>query len=113
MRRHFSRVAALILAASLVQACATLGLTLQGFNERLAVGYSTVTYARDTAGTLLDAGVLTVSEAENVQAQADNFRTALDLARTLRATDPAAGNDKLAATLTALTALADYLRARQ
>lgn len=97
----------------LLTACSVLGVaTPKTFNERLAASYTTVTGIRNTAGTLLVAGKITASDAANVQQQADNARTGLDLARQIHATNPPAGDAKLDAVVTALTALEAYLRTR-
>ncbi len=98
----------------LLSACASLGLqTPKTFNERLAAGYVSVTAARDTAATLLTAGKITAGDAQNVQQQADNARSGLDIARSVHETNPAAGDDKLTAILAGLNALSAYLIARQ
>lgn len=103
-RSNLTRAAAGLLGFLILVACAG-----QGFNERLAAGYSTVSFARDSAGLLLDAGVIDSHEAANVQVQADNLRAALDLTRTIAATDPATAEAKLQATLLALDGLRAYL----
>lgn len=97
----------------LLTACSVLGVTTpQTFNERLAAGYTTVTGIRNTAGTLLVSGKITVSDAENVQQQADNARTGLDLARQIYSDDAPAGTAKLDSVVVALTALEAYLRTK-
>jgi len=97
----------------MLTACQTLGVaTPQTFNERLAAGYTTVTAARDTTATLLTSGKLSASDAQNTQAQLDNARTGLDLAREIHATNPPAGDAKLDAIVTGLTALQAYLQSR-
>jgi phage terminase large subunit-like protein len=108
MRLRYAPFYAAILV--LLTACATLGVSSpQTFNEKLAAGYSTVTASRDTTATLLTSGKLTAADAQNVQQQLDNARTGLDLARQVHATDPAAGDAKIDAVVTALTALQAYL----
>lgn len=101
--------AALVVALALLSACSNLAGMMQGFNARLAGGYSTVAFARDTAGSLLDAGAIEADEAENVQGQADHFRAALDLTREIHTRDPDTADAKLDATLAALAGLHDYL----
>lgn len=94
-------------------ACQPLGIPKpETFNERLAFGYSTVTTARQTALTLLQSGKISADDAQQVQGQADNARTGLDIARSLSATEPQAADTKLTAILTALTALDAYLKSR-
>lgn len=94
--------------------CAQLGLApAETFNQRLAVGYSTVTAVRQSATTLLVAKKITAEDAQNVQRQADNARAGLDIARGLEKTDPTAANAKLLAVRTALTALQAYLVSKE
>lgn len=96
-----------------LSACTALGVaTPQTFNEKLAAGYSTVTASRDATATLLSSGKLSASDAQNVQDQLNNARTGLDLAREVHATNPPAGDAKLDAVVTALTALQAYLQSR-
>jgi hypothetical protein len=97
----------------ILASCATLGLPqADTFNKRLAAGYTTVTGVRNTADTLLTSNKITADDAQNVQAQADNGRTGLDLARQIHATNPPAGDAKLDAVVTGLSALEAYLRTR-
>lgn len=107
-----SKLAVLVLAGVLA-ACATFSAQFDTFNKRLAGGYTTVTYARELAGDLLEARTITADDAENLNAQADHFRAALDIARTMHATDADAANARLMATLAGINALADYLRDRE
>jgi len=96
-----------------LSACIALGVaTPQTFNEKLAVGYSTVTASRDATATLLSSGKLSASDAQNVQDQLNNARTGLDVAREVHATNPSAGDAKLSAVVTGLTALQSYLQSR-
>jgi hypothetical protein len=97
----------------LLTACATLGIDApKTFNERLAAGYTTVTGVRNTAATLLTSNKLSADDAQNVQSQADNARTGLDLARQIHATNPPAADARLDAVVTGLTALQAYLNTR-
>lgn len=109
----------LILAVSAIPVLATLpGCTFLGipqattFNERLAVGYATVTGIRDTAATLLTAGQISKEDAVNIQAQADNARAALDVTRSLAGINVTAAEERLASTLRILEALQTYLESR-
>lgn len=93
--------------------CAFLGVpTAQTFNERAALALSSVTTARQGALTLLQAKRITPADADNIQRQADTARAAIDVARSLHATDPAAGNAKLTQAQTVLTALDAYLKTK-
>jgi len=96
-----------------LSACASLGLqSPDTFNQKLAGGYTTVTAARDTAATLLQSGKIKADDAQQVQNQADNLRSGLDVARSIHTSNPTAGDDKLASILTGLNALSAYLAAR-
>ena len=95
--------------------CASLGLpTPTSYNERLAAAYGTITTVRSEALTLLVAKKITPTDAQNVQAQADTVRSALDISHGLfKAGDVAGANTKLTTTLTMLTALQSYLAAKK
>lgn len=98
----------------LASGCASLGLpTPTTFNERLAAGYTTVNATVDSARTLLQAGKISASDAENVVKQLDNVVAGLDLARTMNRTDPAGANTKLTVTLQVLTAMQSYLASKK
>ena len=112
MKRILKWIAAGLL--TLAAGCAALGVpSPETFNQRLAVGYSTVTEVRRAATTLLTAQKLSVADAENVLKQTDNARTGLDLAKSMHATTPLLAADKLSATITALSALQTYLATRR
>ena len=113
MHNRSMRAAALVAVALLAVACQHLGFQAETFNERLAVGYSTVTAARESAASLLIAGKVSVEDARHVQAQADNARAGLDVARAIHAASPDAAEEKLTAILAGLEALSNYLRSRQ
>lgn len=108
--RTLQRLLFINFVAALLFACSTVGMpTPQTFNERLAAGYVTVTTVRDTATTLVSAGKISATDAQNVQTQADNARAALDLARDAFKSNPTAAQDKLGLTISALSALQSYL----
>lgn len=94
-----------------VAACAQLGLTApKSFEEKLAVGYATVTQVRTSAATLVTARKISPDDAQNVQAQADNARTGLDIARRLGAVS---GDAKLVQVMAGLSLLTDYLKFKE
>jgi len=109
---HAHRYCLLLLALLLV-GCEALGLKPETFNQRLAVGYGTVTTIRQTATTLLQAKKISADDAQNVQNQADNARAGLDIARTIGKTDEKAADAKLASVTTALRALQTYLATKK
>ncbi len=82
-------------------------VTPQGFDEKLASGYTTVTGIRDSAGIALDADKLSSANGENVLKQTDTAREGLDIAKDL---GPELGKDKLNTTITVLGALDAYLQ---
>jgi len=98
------------LAVVLLASCTWLGLdSPQTFNERLAVGYTSVTAVRLAATDLLLAKKISVDDAQNVLEQSDNARAGLDIARTLNTVDPEAADRRLQSILTGLKALQAYL----
>lgn len=108
--RHPQRLYLLTALLLLLSACQTLGVPqADTFNKKLAAGYTTVTGIRNTADALLSAQKITPDDAQNVNDQADNARTGLDLARQMHATNPAAGDARLDAVVTGLAALNAYL----
>ena len=97
----------------LLVSCAQVGMPVpQTFNQRLAVGYSTVTAVRSTAFTLLEGGYITVENAQSVQDQADKAREGLDIAANVVATNPVEASNRLTASLVVLNALQTYLKTR-
>lgn len=112
LRQRYSLLLPFLLLV--LSACTTLGIEApKTFNERLAAGYTTVTGVRNVTADLLTAGSITADDAGNVQAQADNARTGLDLAREIHATNPPAGDAKLDAVVTGLSALQAYLQSHK
>ena len=108
-----ARALLFLFVVSLLTACAQLGLPSAGtFNERLAVGYTTVTTVRQSATTLLVAKKITADDAQNVLSQTDNARAGLDIARTMSKADPKAADAKLTAIRTILTGLQTYLTSK-
>lgn len=100
----------LILAAG----CASLGVPVpRDFNEKSAAALTTVTGLRQTNLALLQAHKITPDDGQNIQDQTNNLRTGIDVARSVHATNPAAGDDKLAAIITALEALKIYVETRK
>lgn len=98
----------------LLSGCAALGLPqAQSFNERLAVSYGSVASVRSAATTALRAQRISVEDAVNIQAQADNARAGLDVARGLAGTDLAAAETRLEAAQVILEALQRYLEGTQ
>ena len=105
-------VTGLLLAA--VVGCAQLGVPApQTFNQNLAVAASVNTEVRQTATTLLQAGKLSVADAENIQKQANTAREGLDVARSLSGTDLGGATNKLTAATAILQALQAYLVTKQ
>jgi hypothetical protein len=104
-----------LLIAVLLSACAQLGLpTAETFNQKLAVGYGTVTQVRETATQLLVAKKIDVDDAKNVQTTADAARAGLDTARAMyNSGQIGPAEQRLNAARTALTALSAYLASRE
>lgn len=107
---HAAKYAVFLFLASLLLACAQLGLpTANTFNERTAVAIGTVTQVRVTATALLKAGKLSSADGENVLKQTDNAAEAVTVARAIFATDPGSANSKLTAAAAILSILQQYL----
>lgn len=91
----------------ILAACASLGVpTPKTLNERIAAGYVSVTGARNMTLTLLNGGVIGSEDAERVQAQLDNAKEGLDIARTLPAAE---AETRVQTALTILQAARSYL----
>lgn len=106
-------IAAFFLVA-LVTACAQLGVpTPETLNQRIAVTVGTVTAVRASTTTLLTAKKLSADDADNIQRQADNVIAGAQVARSLATTDPAAADAKLQQTRAVLTALQQYIAAKE
>lgn len=98
----------------LMAGCTALGLPqAKTFNERVAVAIGTVTTAREAATSLLTAGKITVTDAENVQKQADNAREGIIIATQIHETDPGGAETRLSTAITILQALQSYLDSRK
>lgn len=108
--RRIVQPALIALLVVLMGACASIGMIApKTFNERLIAGYTAVEGIAKAASTLRSAGKLGDSDRDNVVATLRSAQTGLDLAASIAKTDPAAGANKLDATLALLTALNAYL----
>lgn len=92
----------------LVVSCATMD-----FNGQAALAMQTVTEVRAQGEMLLDADKIQADDAQNIQNLADNVRAGVDIARTVHATDPAAGDKRLQAATLSLKGLRAYLLEKQ
>jgi hypothetical protein len=103
----------LIVAVLLVAGCGTLGIPpADTFNKKWLAAQQTDTTVLETDLALLQAGTISKADAMNVEAQADNIKAGLDIARTLYATDQQAGSTKLDSVVATLKALQSYLNAK-
>lgn len=103
----------LIVAVLLLAGCSTLGIpSADTFNKKWLAAQTADTTVLQTDLTLLQAGTISKADAANVEAQADNIKSGLDIARTLYATDQTAGSTKLDSVVLALQALQTYLNAK-
>ena len=98
----------------LLSSCATLGLTSpKGFDQQLAVAYSTHTAVVQATTVALTSGAITSIEAQSVQAQTQTSRTLLDTAKSAENVGNTAGaSNNLALAVTGLTALQNYLNSQ-
>jgi hypothetical protein len=98
----------------LLSACTTLNVpAADTFNKKSLAAYTALSAATQSASTLFDAGKLSKDDAQNVKDQLVNLKAGVDIATQVHSTNPAAGEDRLAATITALTALQNYLAGRR
>lgn len=98
----------LLCAMVLCFGCTTTS-TPKTFNDRAAVGYTTVAAIYDSTAVAVRAGKLSKQDGENVLKQADTARDAIDIAKTLQAAQSTAADDKLTAAINMLTVLQTYL----
>lgn len=114
MKRLFHLLAVIALTLGAIAGCAQLGVpTPETMPQRIAVGLSNVTQVRKAAVVLLKADKISVKDAENIQAQADNAATALNIARVIAVEDPAGANAKVTSAIAVLTALDAYLASKE
>jgi hypothetical protein len=100
--------------ALLAGGCSTFGVQpARSFDQQLAYAYSTHTAVLDSAANALEAGSLTVEDAEAVLAMADQSRVLLDSARLAAgAGDVTTAEGRLALATNVLQQLVAYLNAR-
>lgn len=104
----------LLFMLALLTACASMGIPpADTFNKRLATGYATVQAVADSAMALHHSGRLTREEAADVGRQLNGAVGALDAAAIMFRTDPVAAENRLAVTITALTALQAFLAQKE
>jgi hypothetical protein len=109
----FALSAAVVTGPLALTGCAALGVEKpQNFEERLAGGYATVSAIRASGQQLALAGKIGKADAQDIQAQADTARAALDITAQIHDTDPTAAENRLNATIIALTALQAYLASK-
>jgi len=94
----------------LITGCQYLGVpTAKTFNEKWIAAQTADTTVLQTDLALLQAGKISQDDAANIEAQADNVKAGLDIARNLYANDQQAGQTKLDSVVLALQALQQYL----
>lgn len=97
----------------LLTGCAVGLQPAKSFDQQLAYAYSTHTAVLSSAGNALEAGDLTVADAEAVLELADQSRALLDAARLASgAGDVATAEGRLALATNVLEQLLAYLRTR-
>lgn len=98
------------IAITVLAGCSLLGVPVpQTMNERVSAAYISVTTVRQETLSLLQAGKITAADAKNIETQADNARSGIDIAKQLDLTNPAQASDRLTAALSVLQALETYL----
>ena len=110
----FLLILALLLSSGILTGCASLGLqSPQGFNEKVAAGYTSVTTVRESAATLLRAGSITPQEAQKIQDKCDEARAGLDTASSLKGVDLKSAENRLAAVTQLIVALQSFVADRK
>jgi len=109
MRKLF-HTAAVLLMAMAITACSSLGVSApQTFNQKALAAHSTVTAIANSASALRAAGKLSDGDRDNIVATLRSAEAGIDMATLTAKTNPAAGADKLSASIAVLTALQTYL----
>lgn len=99
-----------LVALLLIAACAQLGLPApETMREKVAAAQGASTQLRATATQLLNAKKISSADATNVLKTTDAAAEGIALAMQLSASDPAAADTRLKATVAILTALQTYL----
>jgi hypothetical protein len=107
-------VVVLWVAFVLLTGCASLGVPApQDFQERAAAATVSVNTASQTALTLLQARKITPDESDRYVDRAEELQSAIDLARSIHAANPAEAQDRLSAAIAALTILTAELERRK
>jgi predicted kinase len=108
------QLALMAMVLGIAAGCAQLGLEApESFRDKAAATLVGATTARTTATALLNAGKITVADAENVQKTADAVRDGVRVAQTLSLTDMTSAQAKLNTTRTILAGIVAYLNAKQ
>lgn len=108
------RKLAIIPLLFLLTACAALGVPqADTFNKQAAAATATVNTASQTALTLLQARKISPDESDAYTDRTEDAQEAIDLARSIRSTDPAGAQDRLDAIIRALQVLTIELEKRK
>lgn len=115
MRNHpLLAVAVLWVAFAVLTGCASLGVPQpQTFNQRAAAATASVNTASQSVLTLLQARKITPDESDRYIDRAEDAQQAIDFARSIYAANPGEAEDRLAATIAALTILTAELEKRK
>lgn len=112
--RRLRPLSSLLPLLLLLSACTALGIApADTFNKKELAAINTVDAVVQSTSTLLAAGQITSADAQQVHDQAVNLKAGLEIADQIHSSNPAAGDDKLAATIAGLTALQSYLAGRK
>lgn len=98
----------------LLTACSALGVPkADTFNKQVVVANGLVESAAKTAATLYSTGKISTEEKDEVFRQGTELRAAIELTRTLHATDPLAAENRINTIIVALTALQNRLEMQE
>lgn len=114
MKQFRNCFAGFLALCMLLTACAQLGLTpAETFDQKLAYGYSTVAAVRTSSADALNAGKITVPDAQRALVVTDTARAALDAAGDAnRAGDASTAIGKLTLATALLTQFQQYLQSK-
>lgn len=106
-------MAVVVAAVAPLQGCAALGVqSPQTFNDKVYAAALTVDSLQKNASTLLKAGKISATDAENVLKATDVATEGIKVARSYASTAPTTANSRLDAAVVGLTALTAYLNAQ-
>jgi hypothetical protein len=90
-------------------ACASQGIALDTFDKKVAAAYASVQTIAEGGQAALAAGKISKADAQNIVVSSRAAIAAIDVASSMKASNPAGADAKLASALVILQALQAYL----